>query len=43
MADRGMKGRGPKVSDKTKPAADKRRRSVSMSNEMMRERQVGTI
>lgn len=42
MAERGTK-RGPKVPDKAKPNIDKlRRRSVSMSitNEMMRERQV---
>ena len=38
MAERGTK-RGPKVPDKAKPV-DKRRRSVSITNEMMRERQV---
>ena len=38
MAERNMK-RGPKVPDKAKPV-DKRRRSVSITNEMMRERQV---
>ena len=41
MADRGTKGRGPKLPDKNKPAdKNTRRRSVAMSNEMMRERQV---
>ena len=37
MAERGTK-RGPKVPDKAKPVVDKRRRSIT--NEMMRERQV---
>lgn len=41
MSDRNMKSRG-KPPEKSKPT-DKRRRSVVMSNEMLRERQVSVL